>query len=43
MITYQFEYLSAVARMPEQLDLFIVGNDGRVYTSWWSAGHDWSG
>ena len=25
------------------LDLFITGNDGRVYTSWWYAGADWSG
>jgi hypothetical protein len=33
----------AVARMSDQLDLFITGNDGRVYTSWWHEGHDWSG
>ena len=35
--------ISAVARTPNNLDLFITGNDGRVYTSWWSAGIDWSG
>ena len=35
--------LSAVARTPDNLDVFVSGNDGRVYTSWWSAGHDWSG
>ncbi len=35
--------VSAVARSPDNLDLFVVGNDGRVYTSWWSAGYDWSG
>jgi hypothetical protein len=35
--------ISAVARKPENLDLFITGNDGRVYTSWWFAGSDWSG
>jgi hypothetical protein len=35
--------VSAVARTPDNLDLFIVGNDGRVYTSWWYAGSDWSG
>ncbi len=35
--------VTAVSRAPGNLDLFIVGNDGRVYTSWWSAGADWSG
>jgi hypothetical protein len=35
--------VAAVARGPGNLDLFVVGHDGRVYTSWWSAGHDWSG
>ena len=35
--------VTAVAREPEQLDLFVCGNDGRVYTSWWHAGSDWSG
>ncbi|EPY04470.1 hypothetical protein PAALTS15_25004, partial [Paenibacillus alvei TS-15] len=35
--------VSAVARTPNNLDLFLVGNGGRVYTSWWSAGSDWSG
>ena len=35
--------VSAVARMSDQLDLFVVGNDGRVYTSWWHEGSDWSG
>ncbi|WP_429645487.1 hypothetical protein, partial [Skermanella aerolata] len=35
--------VAAVARTPDNLDLFICGNDGRVYTSWWSQGQDWSG
>ncbi|MCC5624226.1 hypothetical protein LC574_24230, partial [Nostoc sp. CHAB 5715] len=36
--------VSAVARRSGQLDLFVVGNDGRVYTSWWQEGvSDWSG
>jgi hypothetical protein len=26
----------AVARTPNNLDLFISGNDGRIYSSWWS-------
>lgn len=36
-------HIAAVARMPEQLDLFITGNDGRVYTSWWNPNGGWSG
>jgi hypothetical protein len=35
--------VSAVSRHADQLDLFITGNDGVVYTSWWTAGQDWSG
>jgi|GEM_PF-3290395 len=35
--------LSAVARSGDHLDLFVVGNDGRVYTSWWHEGQPWSG
>nr|WP_232542307.1 M12 family metallopeptidase [Nocardia bovistercoris] len=35
--------VSAVSRPPNNLDLFITGNDGRVYTSWWQGGSDWSG
>jgi hypothetical protein len=35
--------VAAVHRSPENLDLFVCGNDGSVYTSWWGGGHDWSG
>jgi hypothetical protein len=35
--------VAATSRNPGNLDLFITGNDGRVYTSWWYAGSDWSG
>jgi hypothetical protein len=36
--------VSAVARKPGQLDLFVVGSDGHVHTSWWTEGvTDWSG
>jgi hypothetical protein len=35
--------VTVVSRNPNQLDLFICGDDSRVYTSWWSAGADWSG
>jgi hypothetical protein len=37
------QHLAAISRNPNQLDLFACGPDGRVYTSWWTAGHDWSG
>ncbi|PHC03855.1 hypothetical protein COE99_25050, partial [Bacillus toyonensis] len=35
--------VSALARYPNHIDLFVVGNDGRVYTSWYHEGGDWSG
>ena len=35
--------LTALARVPDHLDVFVTGNDGRVYTSWWHEGHNWSG
>lgn len=36
-------HVGAVARNPDQLDLFVSGNDGRIYTSWWNPGGGWSG
>lgn len=35
--------VTAVARTPESLDLFVVGNDGRVNHSWWTQDNGWSG
>lgn len=35
--------VSAVTRDPHRMDLFITGNDGVVYTSWFNDGGDWSG
>lgn len=35
--------LSVVARTRDNLDVFVCGSDGRIYTSWWSQGSDWSG
>ena len=35
--------VTAVSRNPNQLDLFICGNNGHVYTSWWTNGSNWSG
>src|SRR5438132_1170927 len=33
---------AAVSRAPDQLDVFRVGADGRVTTSWWHAGNNWA-
>ncbi len=35
--------VAATTRAAGNLDLFICGNDGRVYTSWWYDGQEWSG
>jgi hypothetical protein len=35
--------VNAVSRNPEQLDLFIIGNHGIVYTSCWNPASGWSG
>ncbi|MFT3877747.1 MAG: hypothetical protein QM708_15200 [Propioniciclava sp.] len=35
--------VTVVSRAPENLDLYVTGPDGRVYTSWWSEGQDWTG
>jgi hypothetical protein len=35
--------IAAVSRRQDQLDLFVIGMNGVVYTSWWRAGADWSG
>lgn len=35
--------VTAISRNPDQLDVFITGNDGHVYTSYWTAGAKWSG
>jgi hypothetical protein len=30
----------AVSRRPNQLDIFVVGGDGNIWTAWWAPGHD---
>jgi hypothetical protein len=35
--------VAAVSRAPENIDVFAIGNDGRVHTAWWRAGENWSG
>jgi hypothetical protein len=34
---------AVVSRAPNHLDVFITGNDGRVYTSAWTDGMAWNG
>jgi hypothetical protein len=34
--------ITALARSPEQLDLFFCGNDGLVYTAYWAKDSHWS-
>ena len=34
--------VAAVERTDNNLDLFVCGNDGRVYTAWWNDGNGWS-
>jgi hypothetical protein len=33
----------AVSRTVDNLDIFAYGTDNKVYTAWWSEGHDWTG
>ncbi|KAI9771955.1 MAG: hypothetical protein M1839_002588 [Geoglossum umbratile] len=35
--------ISAVARRPDVIDLFMVANNKKVYTSWWTGSGGWSG
>jgi hypothetical protein len=35
--------IDVVARTPDNLDVFVTGNNGVVYTSAWSPGEGWSG
>jgi hypothetical protein len=35
--------VTAIARYPGHLDLFVVGTDNRVYSCWWDANGGWAG
>ena len=35
--------VTSVSRNPEHIDAFVIGDDGKVYSSWWATGNDWSG
>ena len=34
--TYGYASVTAISRRPEQIDLFVIGQDGAVYTRWWN-------
>jgi len=36
-------WVTAVSRAPNKLDVFVVGNDGGVYTAAWESGGTWQG
>ena len=33
--------VTAIAREPHQIDLFVVGHDGAVYSTWWNPADGW--
>jgi hypothetical protein len=35
--------ITSIARYPTHLDLFAVGTDSRVYSTWWDASSGWAG
>jgi hypothetical protein len=34
--------ITAIARNPDHLDLFVTGTDGRIYSTWWDASSGWA-
>jgi hypothetical protein len=36
------EPVTAITRSDDEIDLFVTGGDGRVYTAWWREGAGWS-
>ena len=34
--------ITAVARTPNHLDLFVTGTDGNIYSTWWDANGGWT-
>ena len=35
--------ITAVARYPTQLDLFVTGSDGRIHSTYWEDASGWAG
>ena len=34
--------ITAIARNPNHLDLFVTGTDGRIYSTWWDINGGWA-
>ena len=34
--------ITAIARNPNHLDLFVTGTDGRIYSTWWDVASGWA-
>ena len=39
----QRSVVTAIARTPDQIDLFVVGHDGGIYSTWWNSSDGWEG
>ena len=35
--------VAAISRVTEHIDLFTVGADGLIYSTWWDAAGGWAG
>ena len=35
--------MAAVQRFAEHIDVFVVGSDGVVYSTWWDGASGWAG
>ena len=35
--------MAAISRFAEHIDVFVVGSDGLVYSTWWDAASAWAG
>jgi hypothetical protein len=35
--------VAAISRFAEHIDIFTVGSDSKVWSTWWHAGAGWAG
>jgi hypothetical protein len=35
--------VTAIARYSNHLDLFVIGTDNRIYSTWWDSASGWAG